>query len=371
MGNPAILPQTGGGSVRLSGICRSYGATRVVSDVDLEARSGEILALLGPSGCGKTTTLRMIAGLVQPTSGDISIDGRPITDLPVHRRNLGMLFQNYALFPHMTVLENVAFGLSMRGIPKAEMAERARQALALTHLAGFEDRMPVALSGGQQQRVALARAIVYRPKVLLLDEPFGALDKKLREAMQIELRQLCNELGLTTILVTHDQEEALILADQIAVMRGGRIEQAASAREIYERPTSHFVADFIGTSNFLSATILSKQGDTTILGSDLGRIFKSRVPTELGMGEKTVVAVRPESVRLSPGGTSVEAVNTVSGPVLRTVFKGQALSIWLDMKGAEFVCSLPIENAGATPPRVGDTWTASWSPDRTLIVREQ
>jgi putative spermidine/putrescine transport system ATP-binding protein len=371
MDNPAMTSKNGGGSVKLSGISRSYGANQVVSDVDLEARSGEILALLGPSGCGKTTTLRMIAGLVQPTSGDIAIDGKPITDLPVHRRNLGMLFQNYALFPHMTVLENVAFGLTMRGIARAEMKQRSRQALALTHLTGFEDRMPAALSGGQQQRVALARAIVYRPKVLLLDEPFGALDKKLREAMQIELRQLCNELGLTTILVTHDQEEALVLADQIAVMRGGRIEQVAPAREIYERPTSHFVADFIGTSNFMPATIVGKQEDKSTLRSVTGHVFESLVPTELGIGQKAVVAVRPESVRLSPVETSGETVNAVRGEVIRSVFKGQALSIWLDIQGSEFVCSLPIDSLGAQPPQSGEIWTASWSPERTLIVREQ
>lgn len=371
MDNPAITAKIGGGSVKLSGISRSYGGNQVVSDVTLEARSGEILALLGPSGCGKTTTLRMVAGLVQPTSGDISIDGKPITDLPVHRRNIGMLFQNYALFPHMTVLENVAFGLSMRGISRAETEQRARQALALTHLTGFEGRMPAALSGGQQQRVALARAIVYRPKVLLLDEPFGALDKKLREAMQIELRQLCNELGLTTILVTHDQEEALVLADQIAVMRGGRIEQVASAREIYERPTSHFVADFIGTSNFMPATIIGKQEDKTLLRSATGQMFESLLPSALGVGQQAIMAVRPESIRLSPVETSGETVNTVRGQVIRTVFKGQALSIWLEIQGTEFICSLPIDSLGANTPQLGDVWTASWSSERTLIVREQ
>ncbi len=371
MGNPAIISKSGGGSVRLSGISRSYGANQVVSDVNLEARSGEILALLGPSGCGKTTTLRMIAGLVQPTSGDIAIDGKPIIALPVHRRNLGMLFQNYALFPHMTVLENVAFGLSMRGVGKAEMIQRAKQALTLTHLNGFEERMPAALSGGQQQRVALARAIVYRPKVLLLDEPFGALDKKLREAMQIELRQLCNELGLTTILVTHDQEEALVLADQIAVMRSGRIEQAAPAREIYERPTSLFVADFIGTSNFMTATIVENREGLTTLRDASGQMFESRVPSDLRSGDRAVVAVRPESVRLGAGMALGQTANAVSGKVLRTVFKGQSLSVWLDVPGCAFICTLPMEDVGSAPPRPGEIWTASWSCERTLIMREQ
>lgn len=361
----------GGAEVRLNGICRSYGSSQVVSNVNLEARSGEILALLGPSGCGKTTTLRMIAGLVQPSAGEISIGGTPITGLSVHRRNLGMLFQNYALFPHMTVLENVAFGLAMRGVSKAETSERAKQALALARLTGFEDRMPAALSGGQQQRVALARAIVYRPQVLLLDEPFGALDKKLREEMQIELRQLCNELGLTTILVTHDQEEALVLADQIAVMRSGRIEQVAAARTIYERPVSHFVADFIGSSNFLPATISEKTDERTVLKGDNGHLFESTVPNDLTTGDRVAMAIRPESVRLSPGHARQET-NALNGKILRSVFKGQVLSVWLDLgNGTEFVVSLPIEATDAVSPKPGEMWTARWSTERSLVVREQ
>lgn len=363
--------RAGGADVALRGLCRTYSGNPVVSDVTLTASGGEILALLGPSGCGKTTTLRMIAGLVEPSAGEITIDGQPVTNLPVHRRNLGMLFQNYALFPHMTVLENVAFGLSMRGIAKGEIADRAKQALALVRLAGFEDRMPAALSGGQQQRVALARAIVYRPRVLLLDEPFGALDKKLREEMQIELRQLCNELGLTTILVTHDQEEALILADQIAVMRGGRIEQAGPARTIYERPTSHFVADFIGTSNFLPASMISKTSQQTMLQGKAGGEFISSVPHPLHPGERVAVAVRPESIRLTAG-ILADQPNMLSGTVLRSVFKGQSLSVWLDIgQGLTMVAALPVEDSGTLTPQPGERWTARWSAERTLIVREQ
>ncbi|SMH54474.1 ABC transporter ATP-binding protein [Mesorhizobium australicum] len=359
--------------VRLTGLCRSYGDNHVVRDVDLTASGGEILALLGPSGCGKTTTLRMIAGLVEPTSGDITIDGKPITGLPVHRRNLGMLFQNYALFPHLTVLENVAFGLQMRGIPKREIADKAKEALHLVRLAGFEDRMPAALSGGQQQRVAMARAIVYRPRVLLLDEPFGALDRKLREEMQIELRQLCNDLGLTTILVTHDQEEALVLADQIAVMRDGRIEQAAAARSVYERPSSPFVAGFIGTSNFLPATVVSQSGDRTQLEGESNRTFQSTVAPSMAAGSRAIMAIRPESVTLAPGNPAdTGTANTVCGVVLRTVFKGQTLSVWIGLPlGMEFAASLPIEATGAVNPQPGETWTASWSPERTLVMREQ
>ncbi|QIB35978.1 ABC transporter ATP-binding protein [Ancylobacter pratisalsi] len=360
-----------GGEVRLTGICRSYGDIQAVRDVNLTAAGGEILALLGPSGCGKTTTLRMIAGLVTPTAGDITIDGASVTSLPVHRRNLGMLFQNYALFPHLTVLENVAFGLSMRGVPKAEIGQRAREALALVRLAGFEDRMPAALSGGQQQRVAMARAIVYRPRVLLLDEPFGALDRKLREEMQIELRQLCNELGLTTILVTHDQEEALILADQIAVMRGGRIEQVDSARIIYDRPVSHFVADFIGTSNFLPAEIIDKAGGRTLLKTAHGHLIESAIANNCVARDRVAVAIRPECVRLAPGPASA-AANVVSGTILRSLFKGQALAVWLRINDElEFQASIPIEEAATMAPCVGEVWSASWSAARTLVVREQ
>ncbi|EWY42565.1 spermidine/putrescine ABC transporter ATP-binding protein [Skermanella stibiiresistens SB22] len=365
-------PEFRGAEVRLSRITRRYGDLTVVNDVDLTASGGEILALLGPSGCGKTTTLRMIAGLVAPSSGDITIDGRSVVGLPVHKRNLGMLFQNYALFPHLTVLENVAFGLAMRGVSKAETSERAREALRLTRLGNFEDRMPAALSGGQQQRVAMARAIVYRPRVLLLDEPFGALDKKLREEMQIELRQLCNSLGLTTILVTHDQEEALVLADQIAVMRDGRIEQAAPARTVYERPTSRFVADFIGTSNFLPAVISGESGGLTLLQGADGRLFASAVPNDLTAKDAVMVAIRPESVRLSPGAVPAGEANAISGPVLRTVFKGQLLSVWIAMPdGGEFVASLPIEDTVQSNPQPGEVWTARWASERTLVVRGQ
>ncbi|MCX5517464.1 ABC transporter ATP-binding protein [Kaistia defluvii] len=360
-----------GAEVRLTGICRSYGDAQVVSDVNLRASGGEILALLGPSGCGKTTTLRMIAGLVQPSAGEITIDGASVTGLPVHRRNLGMLFQNYALFPHLTVLENVAFGLTMRGVSRAETARLALQALDLVRLTGFGDRMPAALSGGQQQRVAMARAIVYRPRVLLLDEPFGALDKKLREEMQIELRQLCNELGLTTILVTHDQEEALVLADQIAVMRGGCIEQVAAARAIYERPVSHFVADFIGTSNFLPAGIVERTGGRTVLRNAQGLVFESTVANDFTAQDRVAVAIRPESVKLTPG-VAPAAANTLTGTIRRSLFKGQIISVWMEIgEGTEIVVSVPIEQAGTTKPEPGEVWTARWSQERTLVVREQ
>jgi len=359
--------------VRLEQVSKLYGSSTVVDAIDLTARGGEILALLGPSGCGKTTTLRMIAGLITPTSGRISINGSDITKVPAHQRNLGMLFQNYALFPHLTVLENVAFGLAMRKVAKEEKMARCMEALRLVRLDAYAKRMPADLSGGQQQRVALARAIVYRPRLLLLDEPFGALDKKLREAMQIELRLLCNQLCLTTILVTHDQEEALILADRIAVMRGGRIEQIAAAREVYERPCNTFVADFIGTSNFIKASVTSRNGDATELEAAGGLRLRSSIPNAFANGAAVMVAIRPESIRLSPAASGGgNTGNSVSGPVVQTVFKGQNLAVWIKLPDeSDFVCTLPIEDAALANPRRGEIWRAAWPAERTMLVSEQ
>lgn len=363
------LTRDRGADLRLNGLARSYGDNRVVDHVDLAVNGGEIVALLGPSGCGKTTTLRMIAGLIEPSGGDILIDGKPVAGLPVHKRDLGMLFQDYALFPHLSVYDNVAFGLAMRKLGREETRVRVREALRLVRLSDYEDRMPGELSGGQQQRVALARAIVYRPRILLLDEPLGALDKKLREAMQSELRQLCRDLNLTTILVTHDQEEALLIADKIAVMRGGRIEQFGSARDIYEHPSTQFVADFIGTSNFMPAGITAEEGGRVILSGPGGLVLHAVGPSRLAVGERAMVAVRPESVTLSPG-ASASVPNAIAGPVRQAVFKGSHLTVSLAMpQGEDFLCIVPVDSARIPEP--GEIWTAGWPVERTLIVREQ
>ena len=308
-----LTSRTGAG-LELSALRKNFGTgAPAVDGVSATIAPGEFFSLLGPSGCGKTTTLRMIAGFEAPDSGSIALDGSDITSLPPERRGMGMVFQNYALFPHRDVAENVAFGLRMRGIGRAEIATRVRDALALVRLTSFEDRRPSQLSGGQQQRVALARAIVIRPSVLLCDEPLGALDKKLRQAMQFELKALHRQLGLTLVYVTHDQEEALTMSDRIAVMSGGRIAQCAAPSEIYDRPVSRFVADFIGDTNILQG---AAQGSALAMPGG----WTVPLPAALPVGQHAV-ALRPERVRLVAAGAGltdaqVEEANFLGDSVL-------------------------------------------------------
>jgi spermidine/putrescine ABC transporter ATP-binding subunit len=291
--------------VELKGCTRDYGGVRAVDAMDLVIFEGEFLSLLGPSGCGKTTTLNLIAGFVEPTAGRIVIDGEDVTGLPAHLRGLGVVFQSYALFPHLSVFENVAFGLRERRTPSAEIARRVGEALELVQLDRQGRQRPAELSGGMQQRVALARALVYRPRVLLLDEPLAALDKKLREEMRDELRAIQRSVGITTVFVTHDQAEALGLSDRIAVMSRGRIEQLGPPREIYERPASRFVADFIGASTVLRGRAVAE--DRVALSPDL--TIRVSVGSLLRVGDQIELAIRPERVRLAaaPGEGTAEA----------------------------------------------------------------
>ena len=276
--------------VRLERVEKSFdGKTRVVDRVDLVVLPGEFFALLGPSGCGKTTTLRMIAGFEQPDGGRIVVGGQDVTHIPAHKRDMGMIFQSYALFPHRTVAENVAFGLRMRRLGKSQIAERVVQALRQVALEGYEDRHPAQLSGGQQQRVALARAVVIQPRVLLCDEPLAALDRKLRQNMQFELKQLQQQLGVTTIFVTHDQEEAMTISDRIAVMDAGHIEQIGTSREIYNHPRTRFVSEFIGEVNLFTGEW--REGAFIWKGKSL--------PAPMGARSgKATIAIRPERIRL-------------------------------------------------------------------------
>jgi spermidine/putrescine ABC transporter ATP-binding subunit len=293
--------------VTLQGVTKRFDDLVAVDRLDLGVHNGEFLALLGPSGCGKTTTLRMIAGFEEPTEGEISIDGAPVVGVPPHRRQVNTVFQQYALFPHMSVLDNVAYGLKQRGMGKRERHAKATEALSLVHLEGRETSRPSQLSGGQQQRVALARALVLEPKVLLLDEPLGALDQKLRKAMQIELKRLQRDVGITFVFVTHDQEEAMAMADRIAVMNEGRVEQLAVPGALYDEPATPFVADFIGDMSVVRGTLA---GDAVTLGSG-GSVPLGRRLAEAPNGAAVRVGLRPEAAELRAGGGEGDSEATV------------------------------------------------------------
>jgi spermidine/putrescine transport system ATP-binding protein len=299
--------KAGAPDVQLRAVTKRFGALTAVDAIDLEVTPGEFLTLLGPSGCGKTTTLRMVAGFEEPTAGEILIAGRSAVGVPPYRRDVNTVFQQYALFPHLSVLDNVAYGLKQRKVPKADRLRQAREALELVHLLGRDRARPAELSGGQQQRVALARALIMRPKVLLLDEPLGALDLKLRKAMQIELKRIQEDVGITFVVVTHDQEEAMAMADRIAVMNEGRIDQLGSPSEIYDRPSTPFVADFIGDMNHVEGT-LERDGDrrTVVLGGGTA-IGIGRVVEDAPDGARVRAGLRPEEVRANRRGDGVPA----------------------------------------------------------------
>ena len=313
--------------VELAGCSRDYGGVRAVAGLDLTVHEGELLSLLGPSGCGKTTTLNLIAGFVPPTSGRVLIDGLDVTGRPAHQRRLGVVFQSYALFPHLSVFENVAFGLRERRVPKGEIDRRVQTALALVRLDTRAEHRPAQLSGGMQQRVALARALVYEPRVLLLDEPLAALDKKLREEMRAELREIQRSVGITTIFVTHDQGEALGLSDRIAVMHAGRIEQLGTPREIYERPATRFVADFIGASTVLRG----RAAGADRLALPGGGLLRIETGAAFQAGEEIELAIRPERIRLAGGAEE----NVVEGRITGVVYQGVQTEVTAEIPGGQ------------------------------------
>jgi putative spermidine/putrescine transport system ATP-binding protein len=293
----------------LEGVSKRYGTQVAVDALDLTLRSGEFLTLLGPSGSGKTTTLMMVAGLQQPDAGTIRLNGESVADLPPYRRDIGMVFQHYALFPHMTVRRNVGFPLEMRRLPREEIAKLVDEVLELVRLPGLGDRLPKELSGGQQQRVALARALVYRPALLLMDEPLGALDRKLREQLQLEIKRVHRERGISVLYVTHDQEEALTMSDRIAVFDHGRIQQIGTPEELYDRPSTRFVASFIGDTNLISGRSISTADGVCEVETPAGRVRASaRQP--IAAGGAIVVAVRPERVTLAPAGEGLAGIIT-------------------------------------------------------------
>ena len=325
--------------VELAGCTRDYGGIRAVAGLDLVVYEGELLSLLGPSGCGKTTTLNLIAGFVLPTAGRVRIDGQDVTDRPAHQRGLGMVFQSYALFPHLSVFENVAFGLRERRTARAEIERRVRAALGLVRLDTRAEHRPAQLSGGMQQRVALARALVYEPRVLLLDEPLAALDKKLREEMRSELREIQRAVGITTIFVTHDQAEALGLSDRIAVMHRGRIEQLGTPREIYERPATRFVAEFIGASTVLRGHATAADR-VTLAGGETLRVLGL---AGLRAGEAVELAIRPERIRLTGGAGE----NVMDGRVTGVVYQGVQTELIVEIGGGQRLLVFVAEPAPA------------------------
>jgi putative spermidine/putrescine transport system ATP-binding protein len=349
------------GALRLESLIKRYGELHAVDDVSLDVRPGEFLTLLGPSGSGKTTTLKIVAGFANPDSGRVVLDDRDLTRVPPYKRDVGMVFQNYALFPHMTASQNVAFPLEMRRVPRDEVRRRTESALERMHLAGLRDRYPRQLSGGQQQRVAVARAIVYEPRLLLMDEPLGALDKKLRESLQLELMHLSHELAVTVLYVTHDQDEALVMSDRIAVYRDGRIQQLGTGEELYERPVSRFVAEFVGESNLFSGRIAS---NAPIVDHDGGPI---RVTDDelrrsgLRAGELALVMVRPERVRLLPEGAPLpeDAATVLPGRIKEAIYMGTVRKVAVDLADGRTVTARLPSNDDAGLPASGEvrvTW---------------
>ncbi|MBL8669494.1 MAG: ABC transporter ATP-binding protein [Alphaproteobacteria bacterium] len=349
-----------GGRLVLQRLAKRYQGMVAVDGIDLDVAGGEFVTLLGPSGSGKTTTLMMVAGFTPPTGGDVALDGRSLTALPPERRGIGVVFQNYALFPHMSVAQNVGFPLRMRGVARAEIAARVRRALAMVQLGGLDERLPGQLSGGQQQRVALARAVVFDPGLLLMDEPLGALDKNLREDMQSEIRRIHRELGVTVIYVTHDQGEALTMSDRVALMNRGRIEQVGTAEDLYERPANRFVATFIGESNLVDGTLERDGGGWAVRAG--GMALPAGGPGPLAAGVPCALVLRPEKIALQPSGGGLGA------QVRDLTYVGDFSRYRLDLGGGVALTAKVANRSGAYRPAVGESVRASWAAADAAVV---
>jgi spermidine/putrescine ABC transporter ATP-binding subunit len=352
--------------VRFARVTKRYGDTTAVKNLTLDIPRGSFFSLLGPSGCGKTTTLRLIAGFELPDEGDVFIRQTHVNDVPPYRRDFAMVFQNFALFPHLTVADNVAFGLRMSGVARAERAAAVMNALALVKLGGFADRFPKQLSGGQQQRVAIARAIVMKPAVLLLDEPLGALDKNLREAMQVELRALQRQLDLTMVFVTHDQEEALTMSDGIAVMRNGVIEQLGAPREIYENPATEFIATFLGASNLIEATVTGTGTQTSVARAECGNmVVNGRHP----VGAKLKLAIRPERLALTQAGGAEPGM--IEAVVRDVVYRGMTAQVYLDSGGQPLLAFVQNTASSALDWPPGSRVGVRMPAESLVLLRDQ
>ena len=347
--------------VEIDRVEKHYGSVAALAGVSLTFADGEFFGLLGPSGSGKTTLLRAIAGFVDPDAGVIRLDGRDIGHTPVHKREIGMVFQNYALFPHMSVFDNIAFGLSVRGQPSQDIKRRVGEMLALVRLSGMEKRTPRQLSGGQQQRIALARALVTRPRLLLLDEPLGALDKRLRQQMQIELKQIQREVGITTIFVTHDQEEALTLSDRIAIFDEGKVVQAGNPHAVYERPATAFAANFLGDANFFEGKVL---GPGRVAAAEGEIATEDPLPAA---GGQVMLAVRPEKISLVRLDAPVTPGNRLEGRLGQGVYSGMSTIYKVTVADREL--TVFAQNRSGQDFAPGDAVRLEWSPSHSVVVR--
>ncbi|MEW5422761.1 ABC transporter ATP-binding protein [Amorphus sp. 3PC139-8] len=344
--------------MKFENVQKSYdGETLVVKDLNLDIARGEFITMLGPSGSGKTTSLMMLAGFEPATHGEIYLDGAPINNVPPHKRGIGMVFQNYALFPHMTVAENLAYPLKVRGKSRSEIDERVRRALAMVELPEFGARRPAQLSGGQQQRVAVARALVFEPNLVLMDEPLGALDKQLREQMQFEIKHIHENLGVTVVYVTHDQTEALTMSDRVAVFNDGVIQQLSTPEDLYEHPMNSFVAQFIGENNKLSGKVSEIDGDECVVHLDTGETVRAAAINVDGVGARTTLSLRPERVEIQPG---PELGNSLEARVREMIFLGDHIRVRLAVAGnEEFIVKVPNKH-DEHELKEGETTTVGW-----------
>jgi spermidine/putrescine transport system ATP-binding protein len=352
--------------VELRNVIKRFDQQTVVDQLSLSIRQGEFITLLGPSGCGKTTTLRMIAGFEHPTSGDILLDGEQVQDRPPHERDVNTVFQSYALFPHLNAYENVAFGLRVKKVPKGLIDDRVRQALRMVQLEEYANRKPDQLSGGQRQRIAIARALVNNPKVLLLDEPLGALDQKLRKQMQVELKHLQKQLGITFIFVTHDQEEALTMSDRIAVMNKGVLEQVGTPGEIYELPATRFVAEFIGETNLLTGTVRQRDNRRLVIDCDGIQVAAASQPS-LPENEKVTIAIRPEKSTLSLDPSSDEGVVQLPGRLTERIYCGGITKTIVALPGGRQFVALEKTDQ-LLPVAEGDELFVKWNPEHGVVL---
>lgn len=362
-----------GSRVEATSLSKDYSGVRVVDDVSFTLEPGQLLTLLGPSGSGKTTTMRIIAGLEEPTDGRVVVGGVDITRKAAHRRDIGVVFQQYALFPHLTVFQNVVYPLEMRRLPKAEAREMVAEALRLVRMEDFAGRYPRQLSGGQQQRVALARAVVFRPPVLLMDEPLGALDKRLRELMQLEIRQLQQKLGITTISVTHDQVEALVMSDLVAVMDGGRLQQIGTPAELYQKPANRFVADFIGESNIVEGTLVSTDAERPAFRSNRGLQTACR-PLRAGAAVTgtACIVIRPERIRFKQAGVAADADSEtiLRAEIVERIYVGDLMRFRIRLEGGDEMSVKTLIPDQAEMLRLGASVNVAWRHQDCLLLAQ-